>query len=255
VLVPQAELLVAPQLGLLGYGLVQLVEVAAAAATTATAVTGVAREQRHDRHQGQGGLDAPGVVFAADALLRHLPHGPEDFLGLLVLPAAREGLVQLVAARQDVFDKPGVRVGLLRKPFLSLAPDLFQHVHRLKAGVERLVRGHHLQGAVRRAAHVEPGQPALRYLPLPQRQFVLLVVSGLEPGQPDTGLVSQIDRLVLLEGGRFPLILRPREDGCVGFIGEAYVQGTMNGELFEEDRCVAMRITWSRVRPPQLNVS
>ncbi|KAK0639054.1 heterokaryon incompatibility protein-domain-containing protein [Cercophora newfieldiana] len=50
------------------------------------------------------------------------------------------------------------------------------------------------------------------------------------------------DKLVILKGGRVPVILRPRHDGSMEFIGEAYVHGIMNGEAFEEDKCAEMRI-------------
>ncbi|KAK4222586.1 hypothetical protein QBC38DRAFT_518818 [Podospora fimiseda] len=46
------------------------------------------------------------------------------------------------------------------------------------------------------------------------------------------------DHVVLLKGGRVPVILRPREDdnidGPMEFIGEAYVYGAMDGELWAE---------------------
>ncbi|KAK3998035.1 heterokaryon incompatibility protein-domain-containing protein [Cladorrhinum sp. PSN332] len=54
------------------------------------------------------------------------------------------------------------------------------------------------------------------------------------------------DKVVLLEGGRVPVILRPRGDDLIGpmeFIGEAYVRGVMKGEAWEEDKCVDMRLT------------
>ncbi|KAK5657260.1 hypothetical protein OQA88_3319 [Cercophora sp. LCS_1] len=50
------------------------------------------------------------------------------------------------------------------------------------------------------------------------------------------------DRLVILKGGRFPVILRPRDDGSMQFVGEAYVHGIMDGETFEEEKCVSIRI-------------
>jgi len=50
------------------------------------------------------------------------------------------------------------------------------------------------------------------------------------------------DDLVILKGGRFPVVLRPRDDGIMQFIGEAYVQGIMDGEAFREQDCVKLRI-------------
>ncbi|KAK3983954.1 heterokaryon incompatibility protein 6, OR allele [Cladorrhinum sp. PSN332] len=51
------------------------------------------------------------------------------------------------------------------------------------------------------------------------------------------------DLLVILRGGRFPVILRPcGPDNLVEFIGEAYVHGIMDGEAFDNDRCVEFRI-------------
>ncbi|KAK4099241.1 HET-domain-containing protein [Parathielavia hyrcaniae] len=46
------------------------------------------------------------------------------------------------------------------------------------------------------------------------------------------------DQIALLRGGRVPVVLRPRE-----FVGEAYVHGIMDGEAFDEGRCVEIRIT------------
>ncbi|KAK0666611.1 heterokaryon incompatibility protein-domain-containing protein [Cercophora samala] len=51
------------------------------------------------------------------------------------------------------------------------------------------------------------------------------------------------DKVVLLRGGRVPMILRPRDDGSMQFIGEAYVHGVMDGEAFNEEECVDFRIT------------
>ncbi|KAK1836081.1 heterokaryon incompatibility protein 6, OR allele [Podospora conica] len=50
------------------------------------------------------------------------------------------------------------------------------------------------------------------------------------------------DELVILKGGRVPVVLRPRDDGSMQFIGEAYVQGIMDGEAFREQDCVKLRI-------------
>ncbi|KAK3340003.1 heterokaryon incompatibility protein-domain-containing protein [Lasiosphaeria hispida] len=53
------------------------------------------------------------------------------------------------------------------------------------------------------------------------------------------------DRLVLVKGGRQPLVLRGEGsagEGLYRFVGEAYIHGAMNGERFEEAKCVEMRI-------------
>jgi len=66
----------------------------------------------------------------------------------------------------------------------------------------------------------------------------------LLPGDTDVG-----DTLVLVKGGSQPLVLRRDHDldGAVGeglykFVGEAYVHGAMDGERFEEAKCVEIRI-------------
>ncbi|KAK8034135.1 hypothetical protein PG993_009130 [Apiospora rasikravindrae] len=50
------------------------------------------------------------------------------------------------------------------------------------------------------------------------------------------------DRIVLAEGGRVPLVLRPDGDGYFTFVGEAYVHGIMNGEAFEQARCQDIKV-------------
>ncbi|KAK3344252.1 heterokaryon incompatibility protein-domain-containing protein [Lasiosphaeria hispida] len=50
------------------------------------------------------------------------------------------------------------------------------------------------------------------------------------------------DQLAILKGGRVPLILRPRSDGAMEYIGEAYVHGIMDGEAFKEGLCEKIRI-------------
>ena len=53
------------------------------------------------------------------------------------------------------------------------------------------------------------------------------------------------DRVVLVKGGRQPLVLRRDGSGGQGryrFVGEAYVHGLMDGERFEEAKCAEMRI-------------
>jgi hypothetical protein len=63
----------------------------------------------------------------------------------------------------------------------------------------------------------------------------------LLPGGADVG-----DRLVLVKGGSQPLLLRRDADegveGVYRFVGEAYVHGAMDGERFEDAKCVEMRI-------------
>lgn len=43
------------------------------------------------------------------------------------------------------------------------------------------------------------------------------------------------DLLVVLRGGKFPYVLKAREDGTYGLIGDAYVHGIMYGEFVEEE--------------------
>ncbi|KAL2687874.1 hypothetical protein Neosp_005443 [[Neocosmospora] mangrovei] len=50
------------------------------------------------------------------------------------------------------------------------------------------------------------------------------------------------DRIVLVKGGRVPLLLRRDEEGLYKLVGEAYVHGIMNGEMFEEAKCVEMKV-------------
>ena len=50
------------------------------------------------------------------------------------------------------------------------------------------------------------------------------------------------DRLVLAEGGRVPLLLRPDGDGYSALVGEAYVHGIMNGEAFKQAQCADIKI-------------
>ncbi|KAK7963548.1 hypothetical protein PG988_010522 [Apiospora saccharicola] len=50
------------------------------------------------------------------------------------------------------------------------------------------------------------------------------------------------DRIILAEGGRVPLVLRPDGDGYNTFIGEAYVHGIMNGEAFKQSQCEDIKI-------------
>ncbi|KAK4204702.1 heterokaryon incompatibility protein-domain-containing protein [Triangularia verruculosa] len=50
------------------------------------------------------------------------------------------------------------------------------------------------------------------------------------------------DQLYILRGGRVPVILRPRSDGTVEFVGEAYVHGIMDGEAFKPESCTDVKI-------------
>ncbi|GJC89890.1 heterokaryon incompatibility protein 6, OR allele [Colletotrichum liriopes] len=50
------------------------------------------------------------------------------------------------------------------------------------------------------------------------------------------------DKIVLAEGGRVPLVLRPNGDGYNTFVGEAYVHGIMNGEAFDQSTCHDIKI-------------
>ena len=51
------------------------------------------------------------------------------------------------------------------------------------------------------------------------------------------------DRIVILEGGKLPLVVRPSEDGdTFELIGEAYVHGIMFGESWKPEACETIRI-------------
>ncbi|KAK3986625.1 heterokaryon incompatibility protein 6, OR allele [Cladorrhinum sp. PSN332] len=50
------------------------------------------------------------------------------------------------------------------------------------------------------------------------------------------------DRVAILKGGRVPVVLRPRDDGCFDFIGETYVHGIMGGEALMEEKCVDIKL-------------
>jgi hypothetical protein len=54
---------------------------------------------------------------------------------------------------------------------------------------------------------------------------------GLGPCTIEVG-----DILVILYGGQTPYVLRPRDDGCFTFIGEAYTYGYMDGKAMDELR-------------------
>ena len=62
----------------------------------------------------------------------------------------------------------------------------------------------------------------------------------LLPGEAKVG-----DLLMLVKGGRQPLALRKNGragEGLYSFVGEAYAHGAMDGERFEEAKCVEVRI-------------
>lgn len=50
------------------------------------------------------------------------------------------------------------------------------------------------------------------------------------------------DEVWLLKGGKLPFVLRKLEDGKYQLIGDCYVRGVMNGERFEEEKCVKVMI-------------
>ncbi|KAK1827172.1 heterokaryon incompatibility protein-domain-containing protein [Podospora conica] len=52
------------------------------------------------------------------------------------------------------------------------------------------------------------------------------------------------DKIAVLRGGRVPVVLRARGgEGSRAFVGEAFVHGIMDGEVFDEEKCVDVRIT------------
>ncbi|KAL1857044.1 hypothetical protein Daus18300_010492 [Diaporthe australafricana] len=50
------------------------------------------------------------------------------------------------------------------------------------------------------------------------------------------------DRIVLVEGGKVPLVLRPDGDGYYMFVGEAYIHGIMDGEAFRPELCQDIKV-------------
>ena len=50
-------------------------------------------------------------------------------------------------------------------------------------------------------------------------------------------LSEEGDQVVILKGGRVPVVLRPKGDGCVQVVGEAYVHGIMDGEVVGPEVC------------------
>ncbi|KAI1284415.1 hypothetical protein F5Y07DRAFT_346435, partial [Xylaria sp. FL0933] len=63
--------------------------------------------------------------------------------------------------------------------------------------------------------------------------FLLLLPVGAEAG----------DKIFLVKGGRVPLVLRPQgKSSSFRFVGEAYVEGIMNGEIFRKEDCIDLKI-------------
>jgi hypothetical protein len=50
------------------------------------------------------------------------------------------------------------------------------------------------------------------------------------------------DVIILARGGRVPLVIRSDEKGYYTFVGEAYIHGIMDGEAFDESKCVDIEI-------------
>jgi hypothetical protein len=45
------------------------------------------------------------------------------------------------------------------------------------------------------------------------------------------------DAVALVRGGQLPMMLRPTAHGRWRFMGECYVEGIMDGEAFDIDKC------------------
>jgi hypothetical protein len=78
------------------------------------------------------------------------------------------------------------------------------------------------------------------YIASSQRRRLGRAANGwlcLLPSETNVG-----DVLILAEGGRVPLIIRRGEGGITTFIGEAYVQGIMDGEAFDKGKCGEIEI-------------
>jgi len=58
---------------------------------------------------------------------------------------------------------------------------------------------------------------------------------GLVPEAAESG-----DSIALLKGGKVPLILRKEDEHMWRIVGEAYVDGVMKGEAFDEELCRVM---------------
>jgi hypothetical protein len=50
------------------------------------------------------------------------------------------------------------------------------------------------------------------------------------------------DRIVILKGGRVPVVLRPLQDGTFTLVGEAFVHGFMDGEAFNKEALTEIKI-------------
>ncbi|KFA78771.1 hypothetical protein S40288_08937 [Stachybotrys chartarum IBT 40288] len=50
------------------------------------------------------------------------------------------------------------------------------------------------------------------------------------------------DSVILAEGGRVPLVIRPDGDGYNQLIGEAYIEGIMDGEVYDAEKCRDVKI-------------
>ncbi|CZT04193.1 uncharacterized protein RCO7_10816 [Rhynchosporium graminicola] len=55
-------------------------------------------------------------------------------------------------------------------------------------------------------------------------------------------LAKEGDMVCLLNGGKFPVVLRLREKGLWEFIGDAYVHGVTRGEMWDEEKCSVFRL-------------
>ncbi|KAH7346853.1 heterokaryon incompatibility protein-domain-containing protein [Rhexocercosporidium sp. MPI-PUGE-AT-0058] len=55
-------------------------------------------------------------------------------------------------------------------------------------------------------------------------------------------LAEEGDHVVLLKGGKFPIVLRLKGEGVWEFIGDSYVHGITRGELWDENKCSSFRL-------------
>jgi hypothetical protein len=60
---------------------------------------------------------------------------------------------------------------------------------------------------------------------------------GLVPADATAG-----DGIVIVKGGRTPLVLRKEHETSWRLVGDTYIHGMMDGEMFQEDQCVPVRI-------------
>ena len=61
---------------------------------------------------------------------------------------------------------------------------------------------------------------------------------GLVPAAATVG-----DRVVIIQGGHLPLIMRAQNDGTYQLIGESYIHGIMHGEAWDESFCEEIAIS------------